>query len=46
MKEMGAVMKNVMARFSGAGIRVDGKASQRRGEAGVEWEMTELIDFR
>ncbi len=25
MKEMGAVMKNVMARFSGAGIRVDGK---------------------
>jgi uncharacterized protein len=26
MKDMGAVMKNVMARFSGAGIRVDGKA--------------------
>jgi len=25
IKEMGAVMKNVMARFSGAGIRVDGK---------------------
>ena len=25
MKEMGAVMKNVMARFSGAGMRVDGK---------------------
>ena len=25
MKDMGAVMKNVMARFSGAGIRVDGK---------------------
>ncbi len=25
MKEMGAVMKNVMARFSGAGLRVDGK---------------------
>ena len=25
MKEMGTVMKNVMARFSGAGIRVDGK---------------------
>ena len=25
MKEMGAVMKNVMARFTGAGIRVDGK---------------------
>ena len=25
MKEMGAVMKNVMARFAGAGIRVDGK---------------------
>src|SRR5215471_12593427 len=26
MKDMGTVMKNVMARFSGAGIRVDGKA--------------------
>src|SRR5436309_13253845 len=25
MKEMGTVMKNVMARFNGAGIRVDGK---------------------
>ena len=25
MKEMGAVMKNVMARFSAAGMRVDGK---------------------
>src|SRR5437899_12121815 len=25
MKEMGAVMKNVMARFAGAGIRVDGR---------------------
>jgi hypothetical protein len=25
VKEMGTVMKNVMARFSGAGIRVDGK---------------------
>ena len=25
MKEMGAVMKNVMARFAGTGIRVDGK---------------------
>jgi len=25
IKEMGAVMKNVMARFAGAGIRVDGK---------------------
>lgn len=25
LKDMGAVMKNVMARFSGAGIRVDGK---------------------
>jgi uncharacterized protein len=25
MKEMGAVMKNVMARFNGTGIRVDGK---------------------
>jgi len=25
MKEMGGVMKNVMARFSGAGMRVDGK---------------------
>ncbi len=25
MKEMGAVMKNAMARFSGAGMRVDGK---------------------
>jgi len=25
MKDMGAVMKNVMARFSGAGVRVDGK---------------------
>jgi uncharacterized protein len=25
MKEMGTVMKNVMARFSGAGMRVDGK---------------------
>ena len=25
MKDMGAVMKNVMARFAGAGIRVDGK---------------------
>lgn len=26
MKDMGTVMKNVMARFTGAGIRVDGKA--------------------
>jgi uncharacterized protein YqeY len=25
MKDMGAVMKNVMARFGGAGMRVDGK---------------------
>lgn len=25
MKEMGTIMKNVMARFAGAGIRVDGK---------------------
>jgi uncharacterized protein len=25
MKEMGTVMKNVMARFNGAGMRVDGK---------------------
>ncbi len=25
MKDMGSVMKNAMARFSGAGIRVDGK---------------------
>ena len=25
MKDMGTVMKNVMARFSAAGIRVDGK---------------------
>jgi uncharacterized protein YqeY len=25
MKEMGAIMKSVMARFAGAGIRVDGK---------------------
>jgi uncharacterized protein YqeY len=25
MKDMGTVMKNAMARFSGAGIRVDGK---------------------
>ncbi len=25
MKDMGTVMKNVMARFSGAGVRVDGK---------------------
>jgi uncharacterized protein len=25
MKDMGAVMKNVMARFAGAGIRVEGK---------------------
>jgi len=25
MKEMGTVMKNAMARFAGAGIRVDGK---------------------
>ena len=25
MKEMGTVMKNVMARFAGAGVRVDGK---------------------
>src|SRR5579872_7223158 len=25
MKDMGAVMKNTMARFSGAGMRVDGK---------------------
>src|SRR5277367_3192924 len=25
MKEMGTVMKNVMARFAGAGMRVDGK---------------------
>jgi uncharacterized protein YqeY len=26
LKDMGTVMKNVMARFSGAGMRVDGKA--------------------
>jgi uncharacterized protein YqeY len=26
LKDMGTVMKNVMARFQGAGIRVDGKA--------------------
>jgi hypothetical protein len=26
MKDMGTVMKNVMARFAGAGLRVDGKA--------------------
>jgi hypothetical protein len=25
MKDMGTVMKNVMARFNGAGLRVDGK---------------------
>jgi|SRR5579872_3310209 len=25
MKDMGSVMKNVMARFAGAGVRVDGK---------------------
>ena len=25
MKDMGSVMKNVMARFAGAGMRVDGK---------------------
>ena len=25
MKDMGTVMKNVMARFSAAGVRVDGK---------------------
>jgi uncharacterized protein YqeY len=25
IKDMGAVMKNVMARFQGAGMRVDGK---------------------
>jgi hypothetical protein len=25
MKDMGSVMKNIMARFAGAGIRVDGK---------------------
>ena len=25
MKDMGTVMKNAMARFSGAGMRVDGK---------------------
>jgi uncharacterized protein YqeY len=25
IKEMGTVMKNVMARFAGAGMRVDGK---------------------
>ncbi|MGA9073922.1 MAG: hypothetical protein WB368_07400 [Candidatus Sulfotelmatobacter sp.] len=25
LKDMGAVMKNAMARFSGSGMRVDGK---------------------
>jgi uncharacterized protein YqeY len=25
LKDMGTVMKNVMARFNGAGLRVDGK---------------------
>ena len=25
MKDMGTVMKNIMARFNGAGLRVDGK---------------------
>src|SRR6202046_4260833 len=34
MKDMGAVMKNVMARFSGAGMRVDGKVVSEAVERG------------
>jgi uncharacterized protein len=37
MKDMGSVMKNVLARFSGAGMRVDGKMVSdvvKRGLAG------------
>src|SRR5207237_5073489 len=35
IKEMGEVMKNVMARIAGAGIRVDGK--EVSDEGGREW---------
>ena len=39
MKEMGTVMKNAMARFSAAGMRVDGKDGQRDGEEGAGREV-------
>src|SRR5271168_3168336 len=32
MKDMGTVMKNAMARFSGAGMRVDGKMGSEAGK--------------
>jgi len=35
MKDMGTVMKNAMARFAAAGMRVEG-SGQRGGERGVK----------
>ena len=40
MKDMGSVMKNVMARFAGAGMRVDGKVVSEA----VKRELTPKID--
>ncbi len=42
MKDMGTVMKNVMARFAGAGVRVDGK---QVSEA-VKRELTPKYEWR
>ena len=39
MKDMGTVMKNVMARFAGEGIRVDGKGGQRGRQTGINSEI-------
>jgi hypothetical protein len=36
MKDMGTVMKNVMARFNGAGMRVDGKVVSAAVKAELE----------
>ena len=40
IKEMGTVMKNAMARFNGAGMRVDGKDGQRDCEERTSREVT------
>jgi uncharacterized protein len=37
MKDMGTVMKNAMARFSSAGVRVDGKVVSEA----VKWELSQ-----
>ena len=37
MKEMGSVMKNAMARFAAAGMRVDGKQVSEKGKYVCTW---------